>query len=70
MKEPFIYEIRVEGHLPDHWSEWFEGLVIRNEPRGESTLSGPLPDQPALIGVLNRLTMLNIALVSVRRVSQ
>jgi len=26
-----LYEIRIEGLLPEHWSEWFEGLEIRHD---------------------------------------
>jgi len=70
MKTATHYEICVEGHLPDHWSEWFEGLVIRTEPDGCTTLAGPLADQSALMGVLNRITALNIPLVSVQRGSR
>ncbi len=68
MNKPDLYEMRVEGHLADRWSEWFEGLAIRNEPGGETTLRGVLTDQAALFGVLDRLHALNLALVSVNRV--
>jgi hypothetical protein len=40
MNNPRVYEIRVEGHLADHWSDWFEGLAIYEEPKDETTLSG------------------------------
>jgi hypothetical protein len=69
MDIPFIYEIRVEGHLPDHWSRWFEGLAICNQPNGESVLSGKLIDQAALFGVLARIHDLNLILISVARSS-
>jgi hypothetical protein len=62
-----IYEIRVEGHLTDRWSDWFEGLVIRNDSSGETTLSGTLTDQAALLGVLNKIQALNLPLISVNR---
>ena len=62
-----VYEIRVEGHLADRWSDWFEGLTIRNDPNGETTLTGPLTDQAALFGVLARIRNLNLILVSVNR---
>jgi hypothetical protein len=52
MDAPRVYEIRVEGHLADHWSEWFEGLVIHNGPNGDAPLRGLLTDQAALFGVL------------------
>jgi hypothetical protein len=69
MDQPHVYEIRVEGHLTDGWSEWFEGLAIRNEPNGETTLSGLISDQSALFGVLTKIHALNLTLISVYRLS-
>ena len=69
MDIPFVYEIRVEGHLPDRWSHWFEGLEICKQPNGESTLSGVLVDQAALFGVLSKIHDLNLNLISVQRLS-
>jgi hypothetical protein len=68
MDKPFLYEIRVEGHLTDRWSDWFEGLAIRNQPGGETVLSGPITDQSALFGVLNKIHALHLILVSVARI--
>ena len=50
MDKSCIYEIRVEGHLTDRWSDWFEGLAIHNDSDSETTLSGPLADQAELFG--------------------
>lgn len=57
-------EIRVRGQLSADWSAWFDGLTVVNCPNGEAVLSGPLPDQAALFGVLNRLYGLNLRLLS------
>ncbi len=67
MEKPYIYEIRVEGHLTDRWSDWFDGLAIRNEPNGEATLVGLICDQAALLGVLSKIQALNLTLISVKR---
>ncbi len=67
MDTPHLYEIRVEGHLADCWSDWFDGLAIRNEPDGETVLTGLVVDQAALFGVLTRIHNLNLILVSVER---
>lgn len=67
--QPCFYEIRVEGHLTDRWSEWFEGLAINNAPDGGTTLSGVLIDQAALMGVLVKIQALNLTLISVNRLS-
>ena len=69
MDTPHVYEIRVEGHLADRWSEWFEGLEICREPTGETGLRGMLVDQAALFSVLSRIHDLNLILISVTRLS-
>ena len=46
-RPPTHYEIRVEGVLGEHWTGWFEGLQVSSEA-GETILSGPVTDQPAL----------------------
>jgi hypothetical protein len=68
MDAPRVYEIRVEGHLADHWSEWFEGLVICNNPDGDVTLTGLLTDQAALFGLFAKIHDLNLILISVYRI--
>jgi hypothetical protein len=67
MDKPCFYEIRVEGHLTERWSEWFEALTVHADPDGETTLSGWLADQAALFGVLAKIHALNLVLVSVNR---
>ena len=62
-----VYEIRVEGHLSDRWSDWFEGLAIRNDAGGVTILCGALPDQAALFGALMQIHTLNLTLISVNR---
>ncbi len=69
MNQPWMYEIRVEGHLAESWSDWFEGLMIVNEPNGETILSGMLVDQAALFGVLNKINALNLTLLFLSRSS-
>ncbi len=69
MDAPRVYEIRVEGHLADRWSDWFEGLAIHNDPNGETMLTGLLTDQAALFGVLAKIRDLNLTLISVYRSS-
>ncbi len=64
------YEIRVQGHLPGSWSDYFGGLEIQCDANGQSILSGRLPDQAALHGVLARIRDLNLKLISVVRGSQ
>jgi hypothetical protein len=63
-----IYRIRVKGRLGPEWSAWFDGLTIQTLPRGESVLSGPLPDQAALHGILLKIRNLGLELLSLNRV--
>lgn len=65
MDVPRVYEIRVDGHLAYRWSDWFDGLAIRNDPNGETTMTGLLVDQSALFGVLSKIHDLNLVLISV-----
>ena len=65
MADLILCQIRVKGHLSDQWAEWFGGLTIENQPDGEAVLSGPLPDQAALHGVLNRIRDIGLTLVAV-----
>jgi hypothetical protein len=67
MVKSHYYEIRIEGHLTDRWSDWFDGLAIRNDTNGETILSGLFIDQAALFGTLNKIEALNLGLVSVIR---
>jgi hypothetical protein len=57
-------EIRVKGHLAQDWSDWLGELSVVNLEDGETVLSGQLPDQVALYGVLNRIHAMNLTLLS------
>ena len=59
------YHIRLKGHLASHWSAWFEGLTIINQPNGEALLYGQLPDQAALYEVLVKIRDLNVPLLAI-----
>jgi hypothetical protein len=61
------YEIRVSGHLASRWAEWFDGMTLTAGPDGTSVISGMVPDQSALHGLLRKLGDLGVPLVSVTR---
>jgi hypothetical protein len=63
---PARYEVRVEAVLDGRWSEWFEGLEIEGAGN-ETIVSGTLPDQPALHGVLDKVRDLGLTVIAVRR---
>jgi hypothetical protein len=58
------YRIRVQGHLDHSWQHRFEGFQIDHEGTGTTLLSGPLPDQAALHGVLLLIMRLGLTLLS------
>ena len=62
------YQIRIEGHLGSQWADWFDGFSITLEADGKTLLSGPVPDQPALYGLLRKVRDLGLPLVSVNQV--
>ena len=65
-----FFEIHVKGHLNSTWSDWLEGLDMKLLDNGEMILSGPIVDQAALMGILNKLNRLNLALLSVNEVKR
>jgi hypothetical protein len=64
---PARYEVRVAGVLDGRWSDWFQGLRIQNQG-GETILTGTLPDQPALHGILDKIRDLGLSVITVRRI--
>ena len=62
---PTQYEIRIGGHLGQHWSAWFDDLTLTHESDGTTKLSGVVADQAALYGVLTKVRDLGIVLISV-----
>lgn len=63
-----VYEIRIEGHLGQQWTTWFEGLTITPADNGETLISGPIVDQAALHGLLRKVRDLGLSLIAVRQV--
>ena len=64
-----IYTIRVSGQLDPEWSQMLNGLEIltSEEDGGSTVLVGPVRDQSALRGILNKLWDLNLSVLSVMR---
>ena len=71
--QPAVYRIRVYGRLDPRWPERLGGMTmtIREEEDGLVTteLMGQLPDQAALMGVLQQLYLILAPLLSVEYVS-
>lgn len=62
------YEIRIQGRLDSRWAAWLDGMTVDPEGDGITLIRGPIIDQPALHGVLERLRDLSVPLISVAQV--
>jgi hypothetical protein len=67
-----VYQIKVQGRLGETWSSWFHDMAITSEEASDgsavTTLTGPVVDQAALRGVLDRIWNLNLNLIYVSRI--
>jgi len=68
-QDPGWYEIRVQGHLDTRWAAWFDGLTLTHGSDGTSIIYGPVADQAALHGLLQRIRDLGLPLISVNHVA-
>jgi hypothetical protein len=59
------YQLRVQGHLDLTWSAWFDGLAIVHNTDGTTTVWGPVLDQAALYGLIDRARDLGLTLLAV-----
>jgi hypothetical protein len=57
------YEIRVAGHLDDHWAATLGDFTLVRLDDGTTSLTGPLVDQAQLHGVLTRIRDLGVPLL-------
>ena len=65
MLEETFYEICVAGELDEKWSGYFSPLKIKSR-EDETILSGYLPDQSALYGILIKIRDIGLPLISVK----
>jgi hypothetical protein len=69
---PTIYQIKVQGKLKESWSEWFNGMTIafkiKEDGSPVTTLVGPVIDQTALHGLLNKIRDLGLPLLYLSQV--
>ena len=59
------YQITVQEYLEDSWSPWFDGLILTHAADGATTLAGPVRDQTALYGLIDKARDLGLTLIAV-----
>jgi len=62
------YEIRLRGHLPSRWAARFDGMTLTRSIDGTTTIHGPVADQAALHGLLQKVRDMGLPLISVTQV--
>ncbi len=63
------YEIRVKGRISPRWSAWFDGLTVETDAAdGSTAIRGPVVDQAALHGLLQKLRDVGIPLLSLTQI--
>jgi hypothetical protein len=68
LDQPTTYRIKVQGHLDEHWSEWFDGMAVTHDEHDDTVLTGQVADQSALYGLLNKMRDIGLPLLLVERV--
>jgi len=63
------YQLKIEGTLNADWAEWFDLMDIQ-KGNGHTLITGPIPDQAALRGILNRIFDLNLILIYIIRINK
>jgi len=58
-------QIVIKGHLDPSWENWFRDITVGYDDDDNTMLTGTVPDQPALHGILDRIRDLNLRLISV-----
>ena len=58
-------EIQVKGHIDENWAEYLGGLTLAHSEENSTLLTGTLPDQAALYGLISQLRNLGLSLVCV-----
>ena len=59
------YEVRLKGRLDGTWADWLGGMSLTHASDGTTVLTGPVADQAALHGLLQKLRDLGVTLISV-----
>ena len=67
---PASYQLRVAGHLDQHWSPWFGDLTLTHANDGTTSLTGVVADSAQLHGLLTKIRDLGLTLISVEVINR
>ena len=62
--DEFVISIHIKETLSEDWSAWLNGVMITLDEEGNTHLSGCVPDQAAVRGLLVKLWDLNLTVIS------
>jgi len=62
------YQIRAKGQLDPRWARAFEDLRVAADSNDILIFTGPVVDQSALYGLLNRIRCAGLTLLSIQRI--
>jgi len=60
-------QIYVQGHLNHNIAEWLQSFHIQYKENGITIITGPIKDEAALRGLLDRLFELGMCILSFKR---
>ena len=69
LTQPAAYRIRIAGRVKNGWSDFMTGLqaaYLQENGASLTELTGIVPDQPALFGLLCHIRDLGVPLISVQ----
>ena len=68
-----FFQIKIKEELDDNWAEWFSEMemTVETDSKGNSVtvLAGPVIDQAALNGLLNKIWGFNLTVLSVTQIN-
>jgi len=69
---PAMFRITIQEVIDANWAEWFSEMTLSSatgdDQRPVTVLTGPIVDQAALRGILDKLWNLNLTVISVEHV--